>query len=144
MLTQRKIERAKKGRYSDGHGLYLVVHNASNKSFAFRWERDGHERWMGLGPTHTVDLKMARVKAREARQLLLEGIDPLEQRKAAKAARALEAAKSMTFRECAEAFIAANRDGWKSPIHGKQRQAVDNDARDLRLPAHRLPAGGVY
>src|SRR6516162_1634444 len=116
MLTQRKIERAKKGRYSDGHGLYLVVHNAANKSFAFRWERDGRERWMGLGPTHTVDLKMARVKAREARQLLLEGIDPLEQRKAAKAARALEAAKMMSFKQCAEAYIAANRDGWKSAV----------------------------
>jgi hypothetical protein len=34
---------------------------------------------MGLGPTHTVDLKQARAKAREARVLLLEGIDPLEQ-----------------------------------------------------------------
>jgi integrase len=120
MLTERKIARAKPGRYSDGHGLYLIVHNANNKSFALRWERDGRERWMGLGPTHTVDLKMARVKAREARQLLLEGIDPLEQRKAAKAARALEAAKSMTFRECAEAYIAANADGWKSAVHGRQ------------------------
>jgi hypothetical protein len=120
MLTQRKIDRAKKGRYSDGHGLYLVVHNVNNKSFALRWERDGRERWMGLGPCHVLSLKDARERARAARLLLLDGIDPLEARKAAKAARALEAAKSMTFRECAEAFIAANRDGWKSAVHGKQ------------------------
>src|SRR6516162_6601198 len=120
MLTQRKIERAKKGRYSDGHGLYLVIHNANNKSFAFRWERDGHERWMGLGPTHTVDLKLARQKAREARLLLLEGVDPLERRKAAKAAHALAVAKTKTFKECAQDYIAANQDGWKNAIHGEQ------------------------
>jgi integrase len=120
MLTQRKIERAKKGRYADGHGLYLVCHGPNNKSFAFRWEKDGRERWMGLGPTHTVDLKMARQKAREARLLLLENVDPLEHRKAAKAARALEAAKSMSFRECAEAYIAANQDAWKNARHGQQ------------------------
>jgi integrase len=120
MLTERKIERAKPGRYSDGHGLYLIVHNANNKSFAYRWERDGHERWMGLGPTHTVSLKMAREKARAARLLRLEGIDPLEQRKAAKAAHALAVAKLKTFKECAEDYIAANRDGWKNARHGQQ------------------------
>jgi integrase len=120
MLTQRKIDRAKPGRYSDGHGLYLVVHNASNKSFAFRWERDGRERWMGLGPVHTVDLKLARAKACEARLLLLEGVDPLEQRKAAKAAHALAVAKTKTFKECAQDYIAANQDGWKNAIHGEQ------------------------
>ena len=120
MLTQRKIDRAKPGRYADGHGLYLIVHNANNKSFAYRWERDGRERWMGLGPTHTVDLKLARQKAREARLLRLEGVDPLEQRKAAKAAHALAVAKTKTFKECAQDYIAANQDGWKNAIHGKQ------------------------
>src|SRR6516164_9678950 len=101
MLTQRKIERAKPGRYSDGHGLYLIVHNANNKSFAFRWERDGRERWMGLGPTHTVSLKMAREKARAARLLRLEGIDPLDHRRDQRAKLAAAKAKQLVFREAA-------------------------------------------
>jgi integrase len=52
--------------------------------------------------------------------LLVDGIDPLEDRKAKKAARALTAAKSMTFRECAEAFIAANEGAWKNAKHAAQ------------------------
>jgi integrase len=120
MLTQRKVDRAKPGRYADDHGLYLIVHNARNKSFAYRWERNGRERWMGLGPCHTIDLKQARQKAREARLLLLEGVDPIEQRKAAKAAHALTVAKTKTFKECAEDYIAANRDGWRNAKHGQQ------------------------
>ena len=64
MLTQRKVERARPGRYGDGHGLYLVVHNANNKSYVFRYERDGRERWMGLGPIHTRPAAMtARAKS---------------------------------------------------------------------------------
>src|SRR6516162_5051271 len=69
---------------------------------------------------HTVDLKLARQKAREARLLRLEGVDPLEQRKAAKAAHALAVAKTKTFKECAQDYIAANQDRWKNAIHGKQ------------------------
>jgi len=67
------------GRYRDSEvkGLYLQVANPDNRSWIFRFERDGRERWMGLGPLHTISLKEAREKAREARRALIEGIDPL-------------------------------------------------------------------
>jgi integrase len=141
MLTQRKIERAKPGRYPDGLGLYLICHNANNKSFAFRYERDGRERWMGLGPVHTVDLKQARQKAREARLLLLEGIDPLEQRKAARAAHALAVAKTKTFKECADDYIAGNRKAWTNARHGQQWIVT---LRDYAYPAiGNLPVAAI-
>src|SRR6266403_1612337 len=109
-LTAKKVERVKApGRYFDGHGLYLQVVNSNNKSWLLRFERDGRERWLGLGPLHTYNLKEARERARDARQLLHSGIDPIEHRKAAKAAQALAAAKTRTFKECAEAYIVANR-----------------------------------
>jgi integrase len=117
MLTQRKIERAKPGRYHDGHGLYLVVHNKNNKSFAFRWERDGRERWMGLGPIHTIDLKQARAKAREARLLLLEGIDPLDQRKLERAKLAAAKAKLFLFREAAQQYFDQHESKWRNAKH---------------------------
>ncbi len=117
MLTQRKIERAKVGRYGDGHGLYLVVHNANNKSFAFRYERDGRERWMGLGPIHTVDLKLARQKAREARLLLLEGVDPLDHRKAQRVALKAAKAKQITFAEAAQRHFDQHETKWRNAKH---------------------------
>jgi integrase len=117
MLTQRKIERAKPGRLSDGHGLYLICHNANNKSFAFRYERDGRERWMGLGPIHTVDLKLARQKAREARLLLLEGVDPLDHRKAQRVALKVAKAKQLTFAEAAQRFFDQHEVKWRNAKH---------------------------
>ena len=120
MLTQRKVERAKPGRYGDGHGLYLVVHNANNKSYVFRYERDGRERWMGLGPIHTVDLKQARSKAREARLLLLEGVDPLDHRKAQRVALKAAKAKLLTFAEAAQRYFDQHEGKWRNATHRKQ------------------------
>ena len=125
MLTAKKVERVKApGRYFDGHGLYLQVVNSNNKSWLLRFERAGKERWYGLGPLHTFSLKEARSRARAARQLLHDGIDPIEHRKAKKAERALAAAKSVSFRQCAEAYIAANEGAWKNAKHAAQWTAT--------------------
>ena len=120
-LTVKRVERLKQpGRYLDGRGLYLQVLSKSNRSWLLRFQRDGRERWMGLGSVHDFSLDEARERARKARQQLKDGIDPLDARRADKAARALEAAKTMSFRQCAEAYIAANRGAWKNAKHGGQ------------------------
>ena len=133
-LTIKRIERAlAPGRYGDGggSGLYLQVGSTGGKSWLFRFERDGRERWMGIGPLHTVDLTEARERARKARLLLLDGIDPLEQRRADKAARALEAAKSMTFEQASRLYYEAHESGWNNR---KYRQQFKNTMRDYVLP----------
>jgi hypothetical protein len=66
---------------------------------------------MGLGPVHTVGLAEAREKARDCRLLRVYGTDPIEATKAARNSKRLEAAKAMTFRQCAEAYIAAHKAG---------------------------------
>jgi integrase len=122
-LTAKRVGRLLKkrpGRHHDGHGLYLQVVNPTSASWLLRYVRDGRERMLGLGPVHTVGLAEARTRAKAARLQLLDGIDPVEDRKAAKAARALAAAKMMTFKECAEAYIVLNRAAWKNPKHGQQ------------------------
>jgi len=74
------------GRYGDGDGLYLQLTEAGGRSWILRFERDGRERAMGLGPLHTFNLEAARERARRARQLLRDGNDPIDDRKAAKQA----------------------------------------------------------
>lgn len=110
------------GRYRDGEvkGLYLQVVNAGNRSWIFRYERDGRERWMGLGPLHTISLKEAREKAREARRALIEGVDPLEARREARAARAAQAAKSLTFAEAANQYFEKHETKWRNDKHKAQ------------------------
>jgi integrase len=120
-LTAKKIEYLKSpGRYFDEYGLYLQVLGERNRSWIHRYEFDQRERWMGLGPLHTISLKRARELARQGRELLLAGIDPLEARRAAKAERALAAARQMTFKQCAHAYFDMNADRWRNAKHRSQ------------------------
>lgn len=108
------------GYYGDGAGLWLQVSKSGSKSWIFRFTFGGKQREMGLGPVHTVNVGEARAKAKECRVLLLAGQDPLEVRKAEQLAGAAERAKLMTFDQCASAYIAAHRGGWKNAKHASQ------------------------
>jgi integrase len=124
-LSATKIARiTKPGRYSDGQGLWLQVAPGGSKSWLFRYMRSGVARQMGLGPLHTVGLAQARELARQARQTLLEGRDPIEARRAGREASQLEAARSVTFKECAERYISAHESSWRNPKHRAQWRAT--------------------
>jgi integrase len=53
-----------------------------------------------------------------------EGRDPIEERRAQRDAAKLEAAKAMTFRDCAERYIAAHEPGWRNARHRQQWPAT--------------------
>ncbi|HVX56366.1 MAG TPA: integrase arm-type DNA-binding domain-containing protein, partial [Candidatus Saccharimonadales bacterium] len=120
-LTAIQVTKATKpGRYGDGHGLYLQITHGGGKSWLLRYERGGRERWMGLGPLHTVGLKDARERARKARQQLIDGVDPLEAKRAAKSAQALAAARLLTFQEAAEQYFNTHEKKWRNAKHRAQ------------------------
>ena len=108
------------GRYGDGHGLYLQVLSATNRSWLLRFERSGRERWLGLGPLHTFTLEEARERARNARRQLYEGIDPIEHRRAEGRARALAMAKALTFEQAARMYFDAHERKWRNAKHRAQ------------------------
>ena len=123
MLTAKKVEREKRpGRYRDGHirGLYLQIGPTGGKSWLLRFERDGRERWLGLGPLSVVDLRTARERARAARLLLLDGIDPIDHRKAEKAKWAAAKAKLLIFREATQQYFDQHERKWKNAKHRTQ------------------------
>jgi integrase len=109
------------GTYADGGGLYLRVSPSGVASWVFRYMgQAGTERYMGLGPLHTVSLAEARLKALACRKQRLEGQDPLEERRGARLAGRIATARAMTFRQCAEAYIETHRAGWRNPKHASQ------------------------
>lgn len=113
------------GRHADGGGLYLKVTPSGARAWVFRYRVSGRLREHGLGALHTVSLRLARGKALELRRARLNGIDPLDQRKADAEARRLEAARSLTFEQAAEQYIAANRAGWRGQASEHQwRQSL--------------------
>jgi integrase len=120
-LTALGVARAKKpGHYGDGGGLYLLIGPTGAKSWTFRFRERGRLREMGLGPLHTINLVHARERARQCREQRLDGVDPIAVRRAVRQRAQLDAAKAMTFRQCAEAYIAAQRAGWRNPRHAAQ------------------------
>jgi hypothetical protein len=83
---------------------------------------------MGLGPIHTVSLGRARELAKEAREALMAGMDPLEERRRREGAVQAREAKRMTFSECAHAYLREHLDGFRNPKHRQQWQTSLNTA----------------
>src|SRR5262245_37922068 len=106
--------------YADGGGLYLQVTNADAKSWIFRYAVDNRERFMGLGSANTIGLAEAREAARECRKLRHGGIDPIEHREMERLKNRGLAAKTVTFNECVDAYLAAHEQSWRNVKHKQQ------------------------
>ena len=122
-LTARTVATiTKPGLVADGGGLYLHVSASGAKSWIFRWSRDHKSHDMGLGTAGDDDVTLAEARelATDARRRVREGGDPIEDRRAKRTQKMLEAATGMTFRQCAEAYIKAYEAGWKNPKHAAQ------------------------
>jgi integrase len=130
-LTTLAITRAKEGMHADGAGLYLQVTGPAAKSWVFRYTINGRTRYLGLGSARTIDLKRAREDARKARELVHDGIDPIEHRKTKRMQQRLAAVKAITFDQCADAYIAAHEPSWGNPKH---RQQWRNTLKDYASP----------
>lgn len=121
-LTALKATKlTKPGHHSDGGGLYLRI-AANRKSWMFRYKVAGKDKWMGLGAFGDFSLVEARAAARECRQLLTQGIDPLEHRRTAQAAS--QAAQAATFRHVAVLYVSAHKAGWRNAKHAAQWEAT--------------------
>lgn len=95
-LTSLAVSKMKKlGHHNDGGGLYLRVAEG-RKSWMFRYKTAGKTHWQGLGPVADIELSEAREAARQCRRQLRDGIDPIEARRAAKAAALAQ--QGITFR----------------------------------------------
>jgi integrase len=120
-LTTRKVATAKKpGHYCDGAGLYMQISKFGTKSWVYRYMVDGVTREMGLGSLNTFSLKGARERARECRQLVNRGEDPIDARKLKKAEARKAKAGRMTFPACAIAYQEEHAGSWKNKKHREQ------------------------
>lgn len=126
-LTALQVGRLKTvGLYADGGGLYLQIKAAGARSWVFRYRIGGRKtpRDMGLGSLADVSLARAREKAADMRRMLDAGLDPIDARKKADAQAAMDRAKAITFKACAEAFVASQKDGWRNAKHAAQWNAT--------------------
>lgn len=110
-------------------GLYMQVTPNGGKTWVLRAAVGDKRRDIGLGGYPTVTLAQAREKAREARDKIERGIDPVAERQAAKAALVLGQRRGLTFADAVDRCLLAKLDAFKNAKHRQQwRNTLDSYA----------------
>ncbi len=105
-------------------GLALNVTSTGARSWILRATVGTARREIGIGSCSNVPLAMARERAREARQAIERGLDPVAERRAARSARSATAAAAWTFDQCVQGFLKDNSRKWSNPKHAAQWEAT--------------------
>jgi len=114
-LSARQVSTlSKPGMHADGDGLYLVIEKSGAKRWSFIFQWQGKRKEMGLGKLSAVGLADAREKADEARRMVANGQNPIEERKAQQAA---HANADVTFGSFADELVDSLAKGFRNAKH---------------------------
>ena len=118
-LTARRVETAKKS------GLY-VTEAASTSTSVVAARRAGVCATCSAERARWVSVSLSKIGLSDAKEggatrlLLVERVDPLARRDAEGDAQRIEAARAITFDDCAAAYIKAHEAGWRNAKHRQQ------------------------
>jgi Phage integrase central domain/Arm DNA-binding domain len=139
------LQKLAEGFFADGGNLYLAVErnkagDGFNRRWIFRYQLPGgKQRDMGLGSVtdHGASangLSSVRELAQNARQLLVRGLDPIDERNRQHAERAA-AVPVPTFEKVSEDYLAAHDADWTPRVLSHWRMTLEEYAK----PLHKLP-----
>lgn len=159
-LSDTTLRRLKSGnekqKLSDGGGLQLWVLPGGAKTWRYAYRFNGKQKDVVLGQYPAVSLSEARERRNEAKRLLANGIDPGQQKKLDKIAKALSDAA--TFEAVAEEYLAKKqREGMAEstlkrlrsqlryvlPAIGK-RPIAEITTPEVLAPLKRIEARGTF
>lgn len=115
-------------------GLGLQIAGEA-RSWLLRFSFAGRRPEIGLGSFPEVPLALARQRARAARELVRQGINPIDAKQTAKNSAAAARAASKTFAECAAKYIDAKSPEWANVKHLGQWRTI-HDAIFSQRAAH--------
>lgn len=101
-------------------GLLLQITRNGGRTWLLRVMVGAKRREIGLGGYPDVTLAQARERARETKDQIRRGIDPVEERKAARASLIAAQGRGLLFQDAVERCLAAKLDGFKNPKHRDQ------------------------
>lgn len=111
-------------RLTDANGLCLEVAPSGSKLWRYRYRFNGSAKMLALGVYPAVTLLKARQSRDEARQMLVDGIDPGEHKKTAKQAQKVE---GLTFETLAREWFDYNAPRWAQTTTYKAKLYLEND-----------------
>lgn len=112
-------------------GLLLEAAASGGKSWVLRTKVGSKRRVIGLGGFPDVTLSQARDKAREVKEKIAQGIDPVEERQAAKRALIAAQLSEVTFQDAAKEYIRMKSKEFKNP---RQRQQWESSLDTYAMP----------
>jgi hypothetical protein len=131
-LTAIEVKNARygegKNKRPDGFGLNLVLHPNGSKYWQYRYRFAGKEKSINFGLAEgpgSITLAAARKRRDEARELLEQGRNPSDERKADKAKR--QFAATQTFGALALEWFESKSTSLAPATIKKKRQFLDND-----------------
>lgn len=105
-------------------GLLLQITPTGGKTWLLRCRVGERRREIGLGGYPEVSLAAARDRAREARDMIRNGIDPVEDRKAKRAQLIASQKRGLLFADAVDRFLAVKLDEFKNPKHRAQWEST--------------------
>jgi Integrase len=112
-------------------GLKLQCCPTGARSWVLRTVVGAVRKDIGLGSYPSVGLAEARIKAQVAKDLIVQGIDPTAERKAARQRLIAQQQSTLLFKEAAERYITSRTTAWKNPRQADQWRA---SLRDYAYP----------
>lgn len=105
-------------------GLHIQVLPSGSASWLLRILVGAKRREIGLGGYPDVTLAQARDKARDMREKVRLGIDPVEERRAAKASLVSMQRRGLTFAEAIDRYLEAKLEAFSNAKHKAQWRAT--------------------
>ena len=126
---------------SDGKGLFLLVKSNGSKLWRFRYKFAGRHQEMALGGYPTISLSEARRMAEEARISLIQGVNPMDERRERKKANDPD---GRSFGVIAIKWWEQQRESWSADHAGRVRRWIQNDMKEISgLPIDEVDAGHI-
>jgi integrase len=142
MLSDTKIKKAapteRDFKLADEKGLYLRVRPSGGKLWRLKYRIAGEEKLLSFGPYPEIGLADARDLRDAARKLIIQGIDPAQEKK--RQARADKAKEAHTFESVAYEWHRLNESRW-TPIHAAD--VIRSLERDVFPAIGRMPISAL-
>lgn len=101
-------------------GLNLQISPGGSRSWLLRASVGAKRREFGLGSYPEIAVGVARDRARQLREKIREGIDPVEERKAKRSALLAEQRRGLLFDEAVERYLDAKLNEFSNAKHRQQ------------------------
>ena len=128
-LKYKQLLHLPKGKYHDGKGLYISISAQGRGKWSYRYRIDNKSREMGLGTFPEISIVDARQKTEDNRRLVINKIDPLEDKRRQEVLRNQQNKK---FSYIADLYIIAKKqEEWRNP---KSEQQWRNTINTYAVP----------